>query len=74
MIWNPWKKIRQLEQKVDFWEDETFTACGQIEDLVTALERVALEARPSSSAVAKKMASIAQAALDKFRFDEVIVQ
>jgi hypothetical protein len=66
LIWNPWKKIKELEQDVTQLESQVMDAYGDIDSLRQTLEEISLVAGPRSSAVVCRVSKMAQDAVDKY--------
>lgn len=66
LIWNPWKKIKELECKADDLAIDAFSAYAEAQQLVDVLNEIALVAGPRSSAIVRRMSEMAQDAVDKF--------
>lgn len=65
LIWNPWKKIEELKQDLDYLELSLEVAYGDIDVMRDALKQIAMVAGPRSSAVVRRMSNMAQDAVDK---------
>lgn len=79
MNWNPWKKIRKLEEQVKIFSDIAILECDKARYLesyteilnrrdikrINALQKIADEEKPTSNATVRRMVAIARGALDK---------
>jgi hypothetical protein len=70
MILNPWRKIRQLEDRLkremdntDEWIELTEKYSKRLDRIESYLRDIAAEERPSSSGVVKRMAALAREGL-----------
>jgi hypothetical protein len=70
MIWNPWKKIRQLEERLkqqveqtNGWAENFMDMAGRLDRTNDALKNIAAEEKPTSSGVVKRMAAMAREGL-----------
>jgi hypothetical protein len=70
MIWNPWKKIRQLEERLKQQVEQTNGWAENFMDMADKLDRtkrylrgIAAEEKPTSSGVIKRMAAMAREGL-----------
>ena len=70
MIWNPWKKIRQLEERLkqqveqtNGWAENFMDMAGRLDRTNDALKNIAAEEKPTSSGVVKSMAAMAREGL-----------
>jgi hypothetical protein len=72
MIWNPWKKIRQLEERIkhemdctDKFMELSVDFSNKLSRANDALQSIADEENPSSNAKVRRMVAIARVALDQ---------
>jgi len=70
MIWNPWKKIRQLEERLKHEMERADESMNLFMDYSNKLDRakkylrgIAAEEKPTSSGVVKRMAAMAREGL-----------
>jgi hypothetical protein len=70
MIWNPWKKIRQLEERLkheidctDKFMELSVDFSNKLSHANDALKDIAAEEKPTSSGVVKRMAAMAREGL-----------
>ena len=70
MIWNPWKIIRKLEERIkyemdctDEWMELSVDFSNKLSRANDALKNIAAEEKPNSSPVVKRMAAIAREVL-----------
>lgn len=70
MIWNPWKKIRQLEERLkqqveqtNGWSENFVDMSGRLDRAKKYLRGIAAEEKPTSSGVVKRMAAMAREGL-----------
>jgi ribonuclease HI len=66
LIWNPWKRIKELEQDVDYLVCDIDNAYAEMQGLVDALDEISKVAKPSSNATVRRMSNMAQDAVDKY--------
>jgi hypothetical protein len=65
MIWNPWKRIKELEQDVANLGVCLDAAYGDVESMLGTLEQIAMVAGPRSNVTVRRMSNMAQEAVDK---------
>jgi len=72
MIWNPWKKIRQLEERIkhemdctDKFMELSVDFSNKLSRANDALKNIAAVEKPSSSAVLTRMAAMAREGLQQ---------
>ena len=70
MIWNPWKKIRQLEDRLkhemdctDEFMELSVDYSNKLSRANDALKNIVAEEKPTSNAVVKRMAAMAREGL-----------
>lgn len=66
MIWNPWKRIRQLERelgRMDDWIELVGRYQGRLDRAEKVLRNIATEEKPSSSQIVKRIAAMAREGL-----------
>jgi hypothetical protein len=70
MIWNPWKEIRQLEERLkqqveqtNGWSENFVDMSGKLDRTKKYLRGIAAEEKPTSSGVVKRMAAMAREGL-----------
>ena len=70
MTWNPWKKIRQLEERLEHEMDRADKSMELFLDYSSKLDRakrylrgIAAEEKPTSCGVVKRMAAMAREGL-----------
>jgi hypothetical protein len=63
MIWNPWKRIIELENEIATLLDQMMDYDIEINGLCEALEEIAAEERPTSNGTVRRMGRIARTAL-----------
>jgi hypothetical protein len=66
LIWNPWKRIKELEQDVANLSESLDSAYEDVEGMLSTLEHISLVAGPRSSAIVRRMSKMAEDAVDKF--------
>lgn len=65
LIWNPWKRIKELEQDLGYLEASLEVAYNDVEGLLNTLEEIAMVAGPRSNVTVRRMSNMAQDAVDK---------
>ena len=65
LIWNPWKRIKELEQDLGYLEVSLEVAYNDAEGLLNTLGEIAMVAGPRSNVTVRRMSSMAQDAVDK---------
>jgi len=65
LIWNPWKRIKELEQDVADLRKSIDLAYSDVDGLLDALEQIAMVAGPRSNVTVRRMSNMAQEAVDK---------
>ena len=65
LTWNPWKRIKELEQDVANLGVCLDAAYGDVDSMLGTLEQIAMVAGPRSSAIVRRMSNMAQEAVDK---------
>ena len=70
MIWNPWRKIRKLEERLkaemdctDEWIELAEKYSKKLDRVERYLRGIAAEEKPTSSGVVKRMAAMAREGL-----------
>jgi hypothetical protein len=64
MIWNPWKEIKRLRDKVETYNSVARENYYTLANLEGALHEIAAQEKPTSNATVRRMARIAREALD----------
>lgn len=71
LIWNPWKRIKELEQDVASLEASLDSAYEDVEGMLSTLQDIAMVAGPRSNVTVRRMSNMAQDAVDKLYGYEV---
>lgn len=65
MIWNPWKEIKRLRETMEKNDAIARENYYTIANLRGALHEIAAQQKPTSNATVRRMARMAQEALDE---------